>query len=101
VKFQVLAAASKKMTAFWDVALCSLVEGDRPFSGAYCLRKGSLTIEALRTSETWVYFNETTRRYIPESLHLQKYTFIVFVLGYSFLEWYVGLGFLKSWILNN
>jgi hypothetical protein len=27
-------------------------------------------IEVLRTSETSIYFNETTRRYIPESCHL-------------------------------
>jgi hypothetical protein len=27
-------------------------------------------IEAVRTSETSVYFNETTRRYIIESCHL-------------------------------
>jgi hypothetical protein len=27
-------------------------------------------MEVLRTSETSIYFNETTRRYIPESCHL-------------------------------
>jgi hypothetical protein len=26
-----------KMTVFWDVAPCSLVEIDRRFTGAYCL----------------------------------------------------------------
>jgi hypothetical protein len=26
------------MTAFWDIALCNLVEVDRHFRGAYCLR---------------------------------------------------------------
>jgi hypothetical protein len=30
-------AASMKMTAFWDIALCSLVEVDQLFRGAYCL----------------------------------------------------------------
>lgn len=27
------------MTVFWDVALCSLVEVDQTFRGAYCLRQ--------------------------------------------------------------
>jgi hypothetical protein len=26
-----------KMTTFWDIAPCSLVEVDRRFRGAYCL----------------------------------------------------------------
>jgi hypothetical protein len=34
VKFQVLTAASMKMTAFWDIDPCSLVEVDRRFTGA-------------------------------------------------------------------
>jgi hypothetical protein len=59
VRFQVLTAASMKMTAFWNTAPCSLVEVDRRFRGAYCLHQG--------TSETFVYFNETTRSCIPES----------------------------------
>jgi len=29
---------SLKMTAFWDVPSCSLVEVDRRFRGAYCLQ---------------------------------------------------------------
>jgi hypothetical protein len=34
-----------------------------------CYHQGALT-EAIRTSETSVYFNYTTRRYIPEGCHL-------------------------------
>jgi hypothetical protein len=30
-------AVSMKMTAFWDVAPCDLVEIDQRFRGAYCL----------------------------------------------------------------
>jgi hypothetical protein len=41
-----------KMTAFWDVAPCSLI---------------ALTAETVRTSEKLDYFHETIRRYIPES----------------------------------
>jgi hypothetical protein len=36
VRFQVLTTASLKMTAFWDVASCSLVDVDGRFRGAYC-----------------------------------------------------------------
>jgi hypothetical protein len=36
VRFQVLTAASTKMTAFWDIAPCSLVEVDRRFRREYC-----------------------------------------------------------------
>jgi hypothetical protein len=37
VRFYVLAAANVKITAFWDVAPCSVVEIGRRFKGAYCL----------------------------------------------------------------
>jgi hypothetical protein len=30
---------SMKMTSFWDIALCSLVEVDQCFGDAYCLRR--------------------------------------------------------------
>jgi hypothetical protein len=43
-----------KMTAFWDMAPCSLVEVDWRFI--------VLMMEAVCTSETPVYFNETTLR---------------------------------------
>jgi hypothetical protein len=59
------------MTAFWEIALCNHVEVDRPFRDAYCLHHhGTLIMEAVNTSETSVYFNETTRCYILESCHL-------------------------------
>jgi hypothetical protein len=38
VRFQVLTAVSMKMTVFWDVAPCSLVEVYLRFRGAYCFR---------------------------------------------------------------
>jgi hypothetical protein len=37
VRFRALVATNMKMTAFWDVALCSFVDVDRRFRGAYCL----------------------------------------------------------------
>jgi hypothetical protein len=59
-----------KMTVFWDVAPCGLVEVDRHFRGAYCLHhQVALMVEAVSTSETSVNFYETTRRNIPEDLH--------------------------------
>jgi hypothetical protein len=36
----------------------------------------ALMMAAVRTSETLVYFNETTRRYIPEAYCLQSLSFI-------------------------
>jgi hypothetical protein len=46
MRFQVLKAASMKMTVFWDIAPCSLVEIDRRFGDAYYLGAVALTMEA-------------------------------------------------------
>jgi hypothetical protein len=62
VRFRFLTAASINMTAFWDVAPCNLVDVDWRFI--------SLIMVAVRTSEKSVYFNETTRHYIPDICHL-------------------------------
>jgi hypothetical protein len=64
--FQVLTAASMKMTVFWGIAPCIIVEIDRRFRCAYCFHNIALVMEAARTSETSVYFNENTRRCIRE-----------------------------------
>jgi hypothetical protein len=61
-----------KMTAFCDIAPCSLVEVDRRFRDAYCLYQQ----ETVRTSETFVYFNETIRRYFPEGCHFKLFTYL-------------------------
>jgi hypothetical protein len=37
VTFEVLMVTSMKMVIFWDVALCSLVDIDQRFTGAYSL----------------------------------------------------------------
>jgi hypothetical protein len=55
-----------KITAFWDNAPCSLVEVDQCFGGASIIKDIALMMEAVRTLETSVHFNETTRRYNPE-----------------------------------
>jgi hypothetical protein len=51
-------AASTKITAFWDIVKCGLVDFI------------TLMKEAVSTSETMVYFNKTTWCYIPEGCHL-------------------------------
>jgi hypothetical protein len=51
VRFQVVTAASMKLPAIWDITPCSLTE-------------------IVLNSETSVYFNETSRRCIPEDWHL-------------------------------
>jgi hypothetical protein len=58
VRFQVLTATSTKMTVFWDVVQCSLVETYRRFGNAYS--SITLKIEAVSTSETSVNFYKTT-----------------------------------------
>jgi hypothetical protein len=55
VRFEVLTAASMKMTVFWYIAPCSLVEIDRRFRGAYCLHNQG---------------SAPTRRNIPEGCHV-------------------------------
>jgi hypothetical protein len=70
VWFLVLTSASIKIRAFWDIALSSLVLVDRCFRGAYCLIHRP-EMEAVRTSETSMYYNENTRRNIPEGSNLQ------------------------------
>jgi hypothetical protein len=64
---------------FWYIAPCNLVEVDRRFTDAYCLHyQGDefiyLMMEAVRTYETSVNINVTTRRYIPEDskLHIRR-----------------------------
>jgi hypothetical protein len=53
------------MKAFWDIALCSLIEVNQRFKRAI-----ALMMDAVHTSDTSVYFNEATWCYIPESYHL-------------------------------
>jgi hypothetical protein len=62
VSFQIITAASM-MTGFWDTAPCILVEVDRRFI--------ALMMWAVCTSETSFCFDETTRRHIPETCHVQ------------------------------
>jgi hypothetical protein len=50
---------SMKMTAFWDVALCSLIDVDQRFRG-YDASIYALMMEAVCISEMSVYFNKTT-----------------------------------------
>jgi hypothetical protein len=50
MKFQLLTAASMKITVFWDVAPYSLVEVYRRFKGAYCLHhQGDRPVSTFRT----------------------------------------------------
>jgi hypothetical protein len=51
-----------KMTAFWDVAPCSLVEVYGRLRGSYCLH---------HQGDASLCFIETTPRFIPERCHLQ------------------------------
>jgi hypothetical protein len=61
-----------KFRVFWDVAPCSHVEVDdvSEVSNTSIIR--SLMMEAVRTSETSVILNVTTRRLIPEDSKLVR-----------------------------
>jgi hypothetical protein len=54
------------------------------------LRHAVLMMEAVRASEMSVYFNETTRRYIPEGCHLQNP-----------IPWLLLYGFVSPFLLRN
>jgi hypothetical protein len=67
---------SMKIRVSWDIALCSLRVA-RGFGVAYCLHHQgdawsfiAMMKKAVCTSETSVYFNKTTWRYIPEGSNL-------------------------------
>jgi hypothetical protein len=70
VRSQVLTAASMKVTDFCDIAPCGLGLEVRTASivGAMII---ALMMEPVHTSETSVYFYETTLRNIPEGSHLE------------------------------
>jgi hypothetical protein len=74
MRFKVLTAASMKMTVFWVVARCSLVEVYRRFRGAYCFHQQGdhhLIMEAVSTSETSVNFYQNKRSNIQEDGHIR------------------------------
>jgi hypothetical protein len=64
MRIQVLTVASMKVAAFWDTVLFSLIEIGLHFRGA---------LEAVCTSETSGYFNETTWHYIPNAAIFNAY----------------------------
>jgi hypothetical protein len=82
VRFQVLTAASMKITVFWDVALCSLVEIDWCFRGAsgHCPDVGGSKHHEMSFS-----FCETIWCNIPEDSHVE----IVFYLTFSDISWFL------------
>jgi hypothetical protein len=71
VWFQVLTVASMKITVFWDVVPCSVVDVYWRITGQWVLI--ALMLDAASTSETSVNFYQTTRRNIPEDSHLPRY----------------------------
>jgi hypothetical protein len=66
VRLQLFMTAIVKVTAYWDMAPCSLVEVDRRFRGVYCLHYQGHFPEAIR--------------HIPEGCHFLKMK--LFILHY-------------------
>jgi hypothetical protein len=60
-----LQTTEEHYTALWNIAPCGLVEVDRRFRGAYCIRR-HMMMEVVRKSEMLMYIDENARRYIPE-----------------------------------
>jgi hypothetical protein len=91
MRFQVLTLASMKMAVFWDVATCNLVEIDRRFRDAYCLHYQGAGI-AVSTSETCMYFYQTTGRNIPEDsyIHFNSYLSLIYLLQFVFFFFQLG-----------
>jgi hypothetical protein len=74
MRYQVLTAASMKMIVFWDIAPCSPVVADHISEVRTASIFRAMMMEAVRKSETSVYYNETIRRNIPEDYHLYTVT---------------------------
>jgi hypothetical protein len=72
IGFQVHMAASMKVSAFWDIAPCSVVEIHRRLEApnASIFRVTKEIRETVNTSESSVYFYKTTWRKIPERCYL-------------------------------
>jgi hypothetical protein len=49
-----------KMTGFWDIVQCNLVEVDWCFRDAYCLHHQSDMVEVVHNSQMSVCFSDTT-----------------------------------------
>jgi hypothetical protein len=74
-----------KMRNFWNIAPDSLVGVDRRFRETFIIRAmNSMMMQAVRTSETSVYSNETARRNIPEGSQLPAVSIFVYY-SYSVL----------------
>jgi hypothetical protein len=72
VRLHIVTAASMKIRAFWDIVLLEHTDVSEVRTVPMIV-----VIEAVSTSETSVYSNETTRRYIPEGSDLRsRYLFI-------------------------
>jgi hypothetical protein len=80
-RFQVLMAASMKMTVFWDTAPVVLLK-QTMFKGSI-LPPSTAQWEAVHTFETLVSFNETKRRYSPENCRLRKHIYLNIFWGFN------------------
>jgi hypothetical protein len=87
VRFEVLTAASMKMTIFWVVVLCSLVEVYRRFRGV-ATSITTLMMEAASTSKMLVNFYQTALRNNPEDSHLQQIRRFI-AIKFTNLSWHL------------
>jgi hypothetical protein len=81
-----------KTIAFWGIAQRNHVVIDRRFMCVYCQHHQGdelvLIIEAVRISETSVYYNDTTRHNILEDCHIQQCTSLHAQLSWTYVpDW--------------
>jgi hypothetical protein len=88
--FEVSTSVVMKSVSFWDITPCSPLSVNRRFGGTYHLLAcwflaelipSTLKMKAIFSSETSVYTQHTTRRYIPEADTLKSNT--VFSLNFA------------------
>jgi hypothetical protein len=75
MRFQVLTTTSMKMITFWDIASRVVLLKLTEILEVHTASKIRALMAVVCTSETSDCFNESTRRYIPESCHLQRFFF--------------------------
>jgi hypothetical protein len=98
VRFQVFPVAPMRITVFWHVTLCSLIECYQHCGGTCCLHL--LGMEAASTSETSVKIYHTKQHHIQDnSKVLVHLLFLIFRITNNHYACNYASSFLSAWLL--